>query len=81
MSPTVFSTTLHKKKGVEWFRMGKEITYKKGKIPRENKKKYYYMLSFKINWKYANDKLYIAHSYPYTFTKLQSFLKHLIHDN
>ena len=61
--------------------MGKDVTYKKGKIPRENKKKYYYQLSFKINWKYANDKLYIAHSYPYTFSKLQSFLKSFTHNN
>jgi len=34
----------------------------------------YYKLTFKISTSYEKDKLLIAHSYPYTFEKLNKFI-------
>ena len=81
MAPAVYSTAASKKNGTGWFRMGKDVVYKKGPIPRENSHRHYYQLSFKINWKYNNDKLYIAHSYPYTLTKLNKLLDGVLAKN
>lgn len=70
MMPVAFSQVNSKKNNVGWHPIGKEIIYKKGQIPRENSRRYYYKLSFKFSWKIPNDKVYIAHSYPYTYSKL-----------
>ena len=34
MAPAVYSTVAHQRYGASWFRMGKDVTYKKGLIPR-----------------------------------------------
>ena len=34
MLPVFYSTTANKKNGTGWFRMGKDVVYKKGLIPR-----------------------------------------------
>ena len=34
----------------------------------------YYKLSFKISTNYEQDKLFIAHSYPYTLEKLNRYI-------
>lgn len=72
MTPVLYSVHMYKKNGTEWFNAGKDVIYKKGSIPRENSRRYYYKLSFKINWKIAKDKIYIAYTFPYTYTKLCS---------
>ena len=81
MSPAVYSTVLNKKNGTGWFRTGKDVAYKKGPIERESSHRHYYELSFKINWKHNNDKIFIAHSYPYTFTKLNKFMENVLMKN
>ncbi len=69
MAPAVYSLAENKysytvERG--WRRYGKEVTYKKGIIPRQNSKRMYYKLTFKISTIFEKDKLLIAHSYPYT---------------
>lgn len=69
MAPAVYS--LAENKGVldvskGWRRQGKDVSYKKGNICRENSRKMYYKLSFKISTIFEEDRLLIAHSYPYT---------------
>jgi cytosolic carboxypeptidase protein 2/3 len=32
------------------------------------------VLSFEIEFDYSNDRVYIAHSYPYTFSDLKNYL-------
>lgn len=81
MAPAVYSELANKRNGTEWFRMGKDVVYKKGLIPKENSRRHYYQLSFKINWKYNNDKLYIAHSYPYPYAKLNAYLESVLNKN
>lgn len=34
MCPVAYSTLMQKKNGTEWFRIGKDVVYKKGLIPR-----------------------------------------------
>ena len=34
MGIAMYSTMMHKKHGTDWFRGGKDISYKKGQIPR-----------------------------------------------
>lgn len=36
------------------------------------------MLSFTINWRQANDKIYLAHSYPYTYTRMLNMMKNVV---
>ncbi len=57
-----------------WKRIGKDVCYKRGKLPRENSRKMYFKLTFKVSTSYDRDKLWIAHSYPYTLEKLNRFI-------
>lgn len=57
-----------------WKRDGEEVVYKKGKLPREGSHRMYYRLTFKITANYDQDKLWISHSYPYTYTKLNQMI-------
>lgn len=34
MCPVAYSTLQNKKNGTEWFKLGKDVVYKKGAIPR-----------------------------------------------
>lgn len=77
MTPAVYSmaennNVFGSEKG--WKRQGKDVSYKKGKIPKENSRHMYSKLSFKISTSFEKDKLYIAHSYPYSFEKLNKFM-------
>ena len=72
MLPVAYSTAMNKKNGTEWFRIGKDVVYKKGLIPRQNSRKFYYKLSFKVTWRIANDTVYLAYTFPYTYTKIMN---------
>jgi|JI6StandDraft_1071083.scaffolds.fasta_scaffold12124_6 hypothetical protein len=61
--------------------MGKVVGYTRNSIRRENSRRYYYTLTFKLTNKIAGDRLHIAHCYPYTYTMLEDFLKSLIKGN
>jgi hypothetical protein len=77
MAPAVYSLAENKcTLGVEkgWRRQGKDVIYRKGIIPREHSRRMYYKLSFKLSTSFEKDKLYIAHSYPYTYEKLNKYL-------
>jgi cytosolic carboxypeptidase protein 2/3 len=41
---------------------------------------YYSSLSFTLKLEHDNDTVYIAHCYPYTYTRLLKFLKGLEND-
>jgi len=70
MRPAIFSTVLNKRNGTGWVRAGQDVVYKKGPIPREKSKKKYYRLSFRMTWKISNDKISIAYTFPYTYTRI-----------
>lgn len=57
-----------------WKRMGNEVKYKKGKLPRQFSSRMYCRLSFNVSTPFDKDKLWIAHSFPYSFQKLGKFI-------
>lgn len=81
MQPVVFSEVKYKKNKESWQRMGKVVGYTKNAVRRENSRRYYYTLSFKLTSKLAGDRLHIAHCYPYTLTMLEDYLKVLLKTN
>ena len=68
MTPVIYS--MAENKGLfgndrGWRREGKEVSYKKSCINRQNSRRYYYQLKFKLSTLFQNDKVYVAHSFPY----------------
>lgn len=43
-------------------------------------KRKYYQLRFHYTFKYEGDKVFFAHSYPYTYTNLLMYLNTLLED-
>ena len=88
MKVSVFSemATRRAKKGLEeeerlgWHKTGDLISYGMSKLTREmiedsQVKKYYYSVSFEYYFDYENDTVSFAYCFPYTFSKLTTFLK------
>jgi len=74
MQVAVFSERRHHKTGEGWMRAGKQIVYERSDLLVEGSpKKYYYSLSFTYDFK-SEDRVYFAHSYPYTHTRLNELL-------
>ena len=78
MMPVLYSTVGKQKTGADWVRKGKDVSYYKCELQREASTRHYYKLTFTISTKFQKDKLYIAHSYPYTFSKLNDFIGSLV---
>ncbi len=74
MRPVILSEKKKDASGEEWFRGCSNITYTKNNIPRENGNSSYYTLSFIYKFDYNDDKVYFAHCFPYTYTKLNAYL-------
>lgn len=84
MKPAIFSKVLGESK--DWFHGGSDIcyyrnglTYLKFARPDEKKKmsvKYHYTLTFTYEFT-GPDTVYFAHTYPYTYSDLQSYLNTL----
>lgn len=78
MQPVVLSEMRLKKNKESWQRLGKVVGYTRNTVRRENSRRYYYTLTFKLTSKIAGDKLHIAYCFPYTYTMLEEFIKTLI---
>ncbi len=57
------------RRGVGWARKGTDVCYYQNSIRRKGG--YYYTATFSMIFEHSNDTVYIAHSYPYTYTDLQ----------
>ncbi|KAL7643784.1 UNVERIFIED_CONTAM: hypothetical protein RMT77_005790 [Armadillidium vulgare] len=88
MKPVIFSVKDSLLGRTAWVRTGYDICYHKNhfaRIPKnsENSKfrkgtgKSYYTVSMTLKFPHSNDVVYLAYHYPYTFTKLQTFLSSL----
>jgi murein tripeptide amidase MpaA len=74
MQVAVFSQKKNIKTGEGWTRAGRRISYEKSELRVENRRrKYYYTLSFVYDFK-SEDKVYFAHSYPYTYSRLNELI-------
>ncbi|KAK3260044.1 hypothetical protein CYMTET_30984, partial [Cymbomonas tetramitiformis] len=65
--------------GVSWYREGSNLSYYQNNIKRKNSH-YYYTFTCTFEFPYDHDTVYIAHCYPYTYTDLQRYLRHLEDD-
>lgn len=76
VKPVVFSEKNYELNQVGWLRAGDNITYEKDGFYREVKQKlqYFYTLSFTYKFKYKDDKVFFAQSFPYSYSQLQNFL-------
>jgi cytosolic carboxypeptidase protein 2/3 len=78
MQPLIYSEYLARHRETGWHRAGYSIKYTKN--PYNEKKRSTFTLSFTLTFPITNDVIYIAHCYPYTYTKLQRLLGSLIAD-
>ena len=79
MLPTwwcVLSVVRCQRRGVGWVRKGSDVCYYQNTIKRKGG--YYYTASFSLIFENHNDTVYIAHSYPYTYTDLQRCVSSLL---
>ena len=65
----MYSEMAAKKTGRGWVRAGTDICYYQNSMKRKNAG-FYYTLTFSCTLEYEHDTVYLAHSYPYTYTDL-----------
>jgi hypothetical protein len=76
LRPLMFSERTFDMQGMGWFRCGHNIAYFSNGIRRLHRSKtvYYQTLTFTVSTPYANDTIYLAHCYPYTFSMLKEYV-------
>jgi len=61
------------KENIGWHRDGYNVCYYQSNLKKKNSG-YYYTLTWSIKFKYDFDTVFFAHCYPYTYSRLTSFL-------
>ncbi|PSN47951.1 hypothetical protein C0J52_10322 [Blattella germanica] len=75
MRPLLYSTKDAQLKGIGWRRCGDNISYYRNEpLPGEEDQLPSYTLTFNIEFPHDNDRVYLAHCYPYTYSDLQDYL-------
>lgn len=75
LKPLVYSVAKATQLGLGWHRDGVGITYGPSTWTREEGTAQYHLLSFRYTFRYAQDVVYFAHCYPYTYTDLRRLLE------
>lgn len=80
MKPVMYSTKRADDEKLGWHRCGTNITYfRNGNWKVEDKdSESTFTLSFQIEFPHEGDCVFLAHSYPYTYTNLQEYLSRLL---
>ncbi|XP_014207600.1 cytosolic carboxypeptidase 2 isoform X2 [Copidosoma floridanum] len=78
LRPLLYSTKDATAKSIGWRRCGENISYYKNDPTDEEKERY--TLTFNIYFPHDQDTVYLAHSYPYTYTDLQEYLQKITND-
>ena len=84
MRPCVYSTTEYCRSGRGWLQDGSDVCYYKGTTQyndQKGKRKFHYVLSFVYEFQHANDKVFFAYNFPYTYTMLQQYLQSIERDS
>ena len=75
MRPLLHSATEASLTGQGWTRCGTNISYSPNTLKRVDRVgTNYYTLSFNLEIPHDNDTIYLAHSYPYTYSDLRRYL-------
>ncbi|XP_073798312.1 cytosolic carboxypeptidase 2 isoform X5 [Danio rerio] len=78
MCPLLYSEKTAWLKGEGWKRTGSSIRYYRNNIEQDGKA--LYSLTWTLEFPYDGDTCYLAHCYPYTYSKLQHYLREVISD-
>ena len=84
MRPAIFSQKANLLKGQHWTQGGSDVCYFKGNTMHNDKKgkrKHFYTLSFVYEFEHADDKVFFAYNYPYSYTMLQEYLQEMEKDS
>eukprot|EP00347_Sterkiella_histriomuscorum_P009421 403341278 len=89
MKPIMYSKKYSDQQQIGWFRVGEDISYYQSSGTRQRyfqqllgiesyqETSQIFTLSFKIQFKYDNDEVYMAYCFPYTYTDCQKLLSKL----
>ncbi|GBP61811.1 Cytosolic carboxypeptidase Nna1 [Eumeta japonica] len=78
MRPLLYSTKDAQLHSIGWRRCGDNIAYYRNEPTCEEEEQFpSYTLTFNIEFPHADDAVYIAHCYPYTYSDLQEYLSKL----
>ncbi|XP_022610426.1 cytosolic carboxypeptidase 2-like [Seriola dumerili] len=78
MRPLLYSERAAKEKGVGWQRIGSNIRYYRNCNQDNNSDTIaLFSLTWTLQFPYDSDTCYLAHCYPYTYSHLQHYLKHI----
>ena len=84
MQPVLYSCTDAEEGDPGWIRTGSDICYYKNHYkrsclnPKTEREKYFYTLTFTIQFPHSNDSCYLAYHYPYSFSLLEVSLNVLV---
>lgn len=76
MRPLVYSEKHVQNQGIGWYRAGYDIKYflSATKVKKISGEINNYTLSFKVQFMYDNDTVFLSHCYPYTYSDLVKYL-------
>ncbi|XP_077423394.1 cytosolic carboxypeptidase 2 isoform X2 [Vanacampus margaritifer] len=78
MKPLFYSERAAQETAVGWKRVGSNITYYRSQNAKEtNESRTLYSLTWTLQFPYESDTCYLAHCYPYTYSHLQRYLRHI----
>lgn len=80
MKILVFSEKENEASQLGWFREGSNISYYENNIRRPGSSKHFFSLSFNYKFKYAEDTVYFAYCFPYSYSDLMQDLLRLEND-
>ncbi|XP_053175926.1 cytosolic carboxypeptidase 2 [Scomber japonicus] len=84
MRPLLYSERAAKEKGVGWQRTGSNIryyrNYKQNTKDNNNDTIALYSLTWTLQFPHESDTCYLTHCYPYTYSHLQRYLRHISSD-
>ena len=74
MRPVFYSTMLAKSSGIGWYRDGINIKYFQNHLPKPDGSGCQSTLTFEVIFNHPTEFVYVAHSYPYTYSDLLNYL-------
>ncbi|PWA24829.1 hypothetical protein CCH79_00010067, partial [Gambusia affinis] len=81
MRPLLYSERAAKENGIGWHRAGSNIRYYQNYTEDTNENNdddvRLYSLTWTLQFPYDSDTCYLAHCYPYTYSRLQRYLKQI----
>ena len=81
MKPLLYSMRKAENEGIGWHRAGENIAYynsQRKRRGREDEQPPFHALTFELKFEHPNDRVYLAHCYPYTYTDLRNYIRNTV---